>query len=489
MGDPGQPSIVYQNAEVATLGQRANSIVRGSQNMDLPLEQFLLNVHTELGDHVYQKLMRFCAELHTLGVIAGVIDGPTEEYRAAIKSALQSYFTNLLARSQRTSWWENLSPLDAASTGLGYWYKLFGAGAGVVGAEGVARDWHTIGDNLIKTDPEKFVGNLVGDFISSLWEDCKKRWHEFWRDFEQKGLLVAAGKLYIDAAIVAAEIGVTVAISVATAGAAGVALQAIKIVGRRVSATATEIVVRVVNKASHAVPDAARVLGPRTLPDADIDRRIIREVFDEDKLGTGADRGDLAKRGEQPNDPVNQPQGGQSANTQNKTDVRPDGSYRDPADPAGIRRNASGEAMVQDPKTGTWENVSGSSNNLKGKFGETMADRYMESQGYQKVNGPNAQMTTPGHNGIDGVYSHPGPPPRYVIADAKYGTAGLGTLKDGTQQMSPSWVRGRLEDAVGEDLAFDINRGGYEPIILRVDKDGKVVEESLKGVKWRDADK
>ncbi len=172
-----------------------------------------------------------------------------------------------------------------------------------------------------------------------------------------------------------------------------------------------------------------------------------------------------------------------------KLDQRPDGSYRDPKDPAAVRRSADGEALLQDPKTGQWSQVSQSSNSLKGKFGEATADRYMQQQGYQKVNGPVSDMTTTGHQGIDGVYKKDGNPPSYVIADAKYGSAGLGKLKDKTVQMSPAWIRDRLGEAIGVEDLSQIRKHGYEPKLLRVDKYGNVTEESLAGRKWRDADK
>jgi hypothetical protein len=98
---------------------------------------------------------------------------------------------------------------------------------------------------------------------------------------------------------------------------------------------------------------------------------------------------------------------------------------------------------------GEWKRLSETSNSTNGKFGEMMADDYAADQGWEKLNGPNADMNTPGHQGIDGVYRDPGPLPRYIVSDAKYGNAGLATLKDGTKQMSPKWVRGRLEEAVG----------------------------------------
>ena len=65
-----------------------------------------------------------------------------------------------------------------------------------------------------------------------------------------------------------------------------------------------------------------------------------------------------------------------------------------------------------------------------------------------------------GHQGIDGVYYNPNGNPPYIIAEAKYNKARLGKTKDG-KQMSKSWVRNRLEKAVGLDLAETIRETEY----------------------------
>ncbi|MDO5640862.1 MAG: hypothetical protein Q4G26_00540 [Paracoccus sp. (in: a-proteobacteria)] len=144
--------------------------------------------------------------------------------------------------------------------------------------------------------------------------------------------------------------------------------------------------------------------------------------------------------------------------------------------------------MVEE--NGEWKRISETSNSTKGKFGEMMADDWAAKQKppWEKVNGPAATMGTPGHQGLDAVYRNPKPPPDYYVVDAKYGSAGLGRLKDGTEQMSPKWIRNRLDDELGEDLAFEVN-GSYEPVILRVGKDGQVTVESLATRVWREQDR
>ncbi len=123
-----------------------------------------------------------------------------------------------------------------------------------------------------------------------------------------------------------------------------------------------------------------------------------------------------------------------------------------------------------------------------GPTGPEAADKSQEvAPPWVKVNGPAATMDTPGHQGLDSVYRNPKPPPDYFVTDAKYGSAGLGRLKDGTQQMSPKWIRDRVETSFDRLDADDII-DGHEAGILRVDKDGNVKWQSLADRKWRDED-
>ncbi|WP_157779776.1 hypothetical protein [Celeribacter ethanolicus] len=119
-----------------------------------------------------------------------------------------------------------------------------------------------------------------------------------------------------------------------------------------------------------------------------------------------------------------------------------------------------------------------------------MADDWAANQtpAWEKVNGPNATMDTPGHTGLDSVYTNPNPPPDYFVTDAKCGTAGLGKLKDLTVQMSPAWIRPRVKDSFSKREARRI-LNSYEAEILRVDKDGNVTRESLENRVWREEDR
>ena len=119
-------------------------------------------------------------------------------------------------------------------------------------------------------------------------------------------------------------------------------------------------------------------------------------------------------------------------------------------------------------------------NAQKGVFGEAIADNHMASKGYTKINGENVKIgDAPKGPGIDGIYQNSSPPPQYVVADAKYGTSQLGTLKDGTRQMSDDWIDNRLNQEVGRRIADELREAGYERMVLRVDEFGNVVEKIL----------
>ena len=93
----------------------------------------------------------------------------------------------------------------------------------------------------------------------------------------------------------------------------------------------------------------------------------------------------------------------------------------------------------------------------KGNLCEMMMDQYYISKGYTPLHERVTSLDDKGHQGIDGVYEKDG---KYVIVDAKYGTAQLGETQDG-KQMSAEWIDKRLDDAVGKAKADEI-RNAYE---------------------------
>ena len=77
--------------------------------------------------------------------------------------------------------------------------------------------------------------------------------------------------------------------------------------------------------------------------------------------------------------------------------------------------------------------------------GEKLAYEAMVSKGYEPL-GKTDGKYKPGHNGIDGVYKNPNPPPDYVITEEKYGSSQLNKgLAGGTNQMDDAWIKARLD--------------------------------------------
>lgn len=118
-------------------------------------------------------------------------------------------------------------------------------------------------------------------------------------------------------------------------------------------------------------------------------------------------------------------------------------------------------------------------NHQKAAFGEKTAHDKMVADGYQPLGNTNGTYR-PGQTGIDGVYKHPKPPPRYVITEAKYGTARLGKTADG-KQMSNEWLMGSkrlqktgLSPADQKAITQGLKRGDgtVEKLLVRVKPDG-----------------
>ncbi|MHB9784075.1 PAAR domain-containing protein [Stenotrophomonas maltophilia] len=109
-------------------------------------------------------------------------------------------------------------------------------------------------------------------------------------------------------------------------------------------------------------------------------------------------------------------------------------------------------------------------------FGEARAHQAMLDKGLTPV-GKTDGVYRPGENGIDGVYSHPDPPPDYVITEAKHNTGRLGgPYRDGTRQMDSEWINERLDSKVGvveaRRMRDAMNQGRVESILIRVAEDG-----------------
>ncbi|WP_076752634.1 PAAR-like protein [Elizabethkingia anophelis] len=115
-----------------------------------------------------------------------------------------------------------------------------------------------------------------------------------------------------------------------------------------------------------------------------------------------------------------------------------------------------------------------SSSARKGNFGEMAADRDMMNKGYDPLHERLTDIDAPTHQGIDGVFKDPDPPPKYVVVDAKYGQAGLNTLADGTRQMSDDWIQDRLANTVSRQEMRQMMTNGYERVVAKVDEAGNI---------------
>ena len=136
-----------------------------------------------------------------------------------------------------------------------------------------------------------------------------------------------------------------------------------------------------------------------------------------------------------------------------------------------------------------------SSNKRKGNYREMKMDRHLES--LTEINGNPASLTRISDGavesldqtivrGIDGVYENATPPPRFIIAEAKYNTSRLGNTLDGPQ-MSDDWILGseRLERILPPDIADDIRfaleqgTGDAQRVLTHIDTSGNVVTSSI----------
>jgi hypothetical protein len=134
-------------------------------------------------------------------------------------------------------------------------------------------------------------------------------------------------------------------------------------------------------------------------------------------------------------------------------------------------RSAGGAPEVSRPLTSA----------QKGAFGEQRGDVFMEERGFVKRgshNAPGPGGGRPKPQGIDGVYENTHPPPKWVVAEAKYGESGYGVTRSG-KQLSDPWTDARLDHAVGRTLADQIRLEGYERWELRVDSSGKVTRTKI----------
>ncbi len=129
---------------------------------------------------------------------------------------------------------------------------------------------------------------------------------------------------------------------------------------------------------------------------------------------------------------------------------------------------------------GTSDTITHNFENLKkGNFGEMRTDQYLREKGYRRLNIDSVtSMKDTGHHGLDGVYDNPNGKPKFLIVDAKFGSA---KLDKKTGQMSWNWIDKHLDAAVGKEKAEEIrqarkeNPDGVCCCVSHVDKKGNVI--------------
>ncbi|MBC1778684.1 T7SS effector LXG polymorphic toxin [Listeria booriae] len=140
--------------------------------------------------------------------------------------------------------------------------------------------------------------------------------------------------------------------------------------------------------------------------------------------------------------------------------------------------------VIRDVESGTVKLIT---TKRKGNYGEMKMDVHYESTTYSRISSDRATgLNDKIVKGIDGVYENASPPPKYVIAEAKYGTSRLGKTNSG-KQMSQEWINSanRLDNAVGKKKADEIrfealvNPANVEKSLIKVSKDGNVTELKL----------
>jgi hypothetical protein len=115
-----------------------------------------------------------------------------------------------------------------------------------------------------------------------------------------------------------------------------------------------------------------------------------------------------------------------------------------------------------------------SSTARKGNYGEMRTDVEMVEKGWTPEHRRVTDIDAPTERGIDHVFSKEGPPRLVIVADSKFGTSRLSTLADGTKQMSSRWIKSRLTEAVGDDLADEILATGYQSVVANVNAAGEI---------------
>jgi len=270
-----------QSGQPISLLAEVNRVVRGSNNVNMTLTEFLLHVETDQQQYYVERLKEYEAMLHVIGVLAGVIGTEEEQtqLRQAVMTAVENYLESIyVAADPKELYLEGLGGVGNERMVIAWlltaWFGFDGARETI---EAVGRRNHEI---------NQMVRQTITGFFKSIWSSLVDWWNKFWETYEKEGLLIALNHARIDVQFFAAECALDIAISAALAGAGvavAAALKGLRFVGQRVGRGVTRIVI-------HAIPDNAKHINPQAkvlhqldLPDNKIDPKVDR-LLDEDKF-------------------------------------------------------------------------------------------------------------------------------------------------------------------------------------------------------------
>lgn len=273
------------------------------QNVDMTPEDFLLHSGTSYQQRVDHHIQQYRATIYTIGMIAGVA-GTAEEQeavRSAIVDAVTKYGASLTERNRREHWYsKHGSMLDILSTAHGAINATVGSATELVGSgleaageaignetiagagdsvEGAGSGLKQVGIDTIYTDYDGVIADAITDLWNSIVKSAKEWWAWFERTVSTEGLIIALGQAHVDASFLAAEIAIDIGIGVLTAGWGAAAFRAIRVVGRRVLDTGTDVVIKLVREGLDTV-DVKRLHHA----DADIPAEVQQKIPDLEEM-------------------------------------------------------------------------------------------------------------------------------------------------------------------------------------------------------------
>ena len=108
----------------------------------------------------------------------------------------------------------------------------------------------------------------------------------------------------------------------------------------------------------------------------------------------------------------------------------------------------------------------------KGNYGEMKMDEHYDSKGFEKMHNGVESLDDKIHHGIDGVYKNKDPngDPKFIIAEAKYGSSQLGNTKKSGPQMGDKWIKNNIGKIVDDpdDIIEGLATGDTVKELFRV---------------------